>query len=171
MNKLLSVALFTCIACASDTQTNTYSVKPTSKVSVKHLLSTPTQQSAGEKILKTGEVMALQTKEIVRGSCWDYIHTVYNRAGYPQSKRQYILKGKKRSGPYAKPDQIQPGDWLYYINHSYNGVEHSGIFVRWIDKKKRIASILSYGGESRKKPGRYRNYDLSNVYTIIRAKN
>lgn len=125
---------------------------------------------AGQKILKTGRYMALVSKEIVRGSCWDYINTVYKRAGYPQSKRRYILKGKKKSGPYAKTHQIQPGDWLYYINHSYHGVEHSGIFVNWVNKKKRMAMILSYQGQARKKPGRYRKYDLSNVYTIIRPK-
>lgn len=125
---------------------------------------------AGQKILKTGRHMAVVKKEIIRGSCWDYINAVYNRSGYPQSKRRYVVKGKKKSGPYAAPSKILPGDWLYYINHSYHGVEHSGIFVRWVNKKKRIGLILSYGGESRKKPGRYRNYDLSNVYTIIRAK-
>ncbi len=114
--------------------------------------------------------MALQTKEIIRGGCWDYIHAVYTRSGYPQKKRQYILKSKKDSGPYAKADDIKPGDWLYYINHSYNEVPHSGIFVRWVDKKKRVARILSYGGEKRNEPGRYLDYDISHVYTIIRAK-
>ncbi len=128
------------------------------------------ESSAGDKILKTGRYMALTSKEIVRGSCWDYIDAVYNRSGYPRNKRQTILKGKKNSGPYANPNSIQAGDWLYFINHSYNDVPHSGIFVRWVDKEKRVASILSYGGESRKKPGRYRDYDLSHVYNIMRPK-
>ncbi len=151
---LLTFALFGCFACAAQSD-NSQSVATS---------------EAGSKILQTGDYMAMTSKEIIRGGCWNYIDTVYNRAGYPQGKRRYILKGKKNSGPYAKPDMIQKGDWLYYINHSYNDVEHSGIFVKWVNKEKRIASILSYGGESRKKPGRYRNYDLSHVYTIIRAK-
>ena len=77
-------------------------------------------------------------------------------------------KGKK-SGPYVKSSQIEAGDWLYYINHSYNDVEHSGIFVYWVDYKKKIGMILSYGGERRKMPGRYLPYDLTHVYNIIRA--
>lgn len=167
MNKrlLLPLILFSCVACAASSSNDKIDH---SKQSIKKRVTK--NHSVGEKILKTGRYMALTSKEIVRGSCWDYINTVYHRAGYPQAKRHYVLKGKKNSGPYAKPNTIQPGDWLYYINHSYNNVEHSGIFVRWVDKKKRIASILSYGGESRKKPGRYRDYDLSHVYTIIRAK-
>lgn len=167
MNKalLLTLTLVSCIACGEQPPTNQVD-KPqqnTEKTTEKTL-------AAGEKILKIGQYMALTSKEIVRGSCWDYINAVYNRAGYPQSKRVYILKGKKDTGPYAKSEAIQVGDWLYYINHSYHEVPHSGIFIHWVDKNKRIASILSYGGESRNKPGRYRNYDLSHVYTIIRAK-
>ncbi len=168
---LFILTLFTCMACSVQSKekthrsTKTYqAVKPSNKQSAK-------SSKAGDKILKTGYYMAMTSKEIVRGSCWDYINTVYNRAGYPQSKRRYVLKGKKNSGPYAKPNMIQKGDWLYYINHSYHNVEHSGIFVKWVNKKKRIAKILSYGGQSRKKPGRYRNYDLSHVYTVIRPKN
>ncbi len=149
---LFILALFGCIACTAQS-------KETTPASL-----------AGNNILKTGNYMAMTSREVVRGSCWDYINTVYNRAGYPQSKRHYVLKGKKNRGPYAKANMIQKGDWLYYINHSYNNVEHSGIFVKWVNKRKRIAKILSYGGQSRKKPGRYRNYDLSHVYTIIRPK-
>lgn len=158
----------------------TYSTTPSHSANLLSTSSTSKKQlsaanystlPAGQKILKTGRHMAVVKKEIIRGSCWDYIHAVYNRSGYPQKKRRYVLKGKKNKGPYAKPTQIQPGDWLYYINHSYHGVEHSGIFVRWVDKQKRLGITLSYAGESKKKPGRYRQYDLSNVYTIIRPKN
>lgn len=125
---------------------------------------------AGERILSVGQDMALKRKEIVRGSCWDYIDTVYNRAGYRQSLRQKAHSGSKNHGPYASPSDIQGGDWLYFINHSYHDVEHSGIFIRWVNRSKRIGEVLSYGGENRNKPGRYRNYDLSHVYTIIRPK-
>lgn len=168
---------FACTGCASPSPSTNHvsTLSPTatanSSTAPKALSQAERNASpAGQKILRTGRIMALQKKEIIRGSCWNYINTVYQRSGYSQQKRHYVLKGKKNKGPYAKTNQIKPGDWLYYINHSYHGVEHSGIFVRWADKSKRIGVILSYGGEARKKPGRYRNYDLRHVYTIIRAK-
>ncbi len=120
----------------------------------------------GQRILATGKDM-IKTQAVVVGSCWDFINTVYNRAGFPQKQRQTIHKGNK-SGPYAPTSKIRPGDWLYFINHSYNGVGHSGIFVRWVDKTKRIAEVISYVGQSRKAPGRYANYRLTHVYNIIR---
>ncbi len=112
----------------------------------------------------------VKNRVIIRGSCWDFINAVYTRAGYPEAKRYYVMKGRQSSGPFAKPHQIKKGDWLYFINHSWHNSPHSGIFVKWVNKKKRIARILSYQGQSKRKPGRYRNYKLTNVYTIIRAK-
>ena len=123
----------------------------------------------GRKILAEGRKMALKTKVIIKGSCWNWINTVYNNAGYPnkKGKRETIFKSKK-SGPYAKSKKIESGDWLYFINHSYHNIEHSGIFVYWVNYKKKSAMILSYGGENRKQPGRYKVYDLRHVYNIIR---
>ncbi len=114
--------------------------------------------------------MTLLNREIIRGSCWDYADAVYTRAGYPRttSARLTLFKGTKQRGPYADPAQIQPGDFLYYINHSYGDVEHSAIFVAWLDFEAREALMLSYGGERRKAPARYRAYDLSHVYQITR---
>ncbi|EDN71465.1 conserved hypothetical protein [Beggiatoa sp. PS] len=80
----------------------------------------------------------------------------------------YFLKEK---GPYAKLNLIQPGDFLYYINHSYEDIEHSAIFVDWVDSQNKQALMLSYGGESRQEPARYLPYDLSHVYRIVRATN
>jgi hypothetical protein len=122
----------------------------------------------GRDILQTGRRMALIDQEILPGSCWDYIDNLYDRAGYPANKRATVFKGSKHRGPYASPELVQPGDWLYYINHQYGGVEHSAVFVDWQDRKARKALMLSYGGEGRRAPGRYLAYDLSNVYTIIR---
>jgi hypothetical protein len=122
---------------------------------------------SGKKVLSIGRTMVYDEKKIVKGSCWDYIHEVYNRAGYPIADRKTVFKSKKK-GPYADIDMIQPGDWLYYINHSYHGVEHSGIFVYWKDKKNKIGVTLSYGGQNRNEPGRYKEYDLRSVYNIMR---
>ena len=127
-------------------------------------------EEIGRKILATGRVMTLDNREIVRGSCWDYTNAVYTRSGYPNDRksRVVVFKGTKSKGPYADARLIKPGDWLYYVNHSYNGVEHSAIFVKWVDFESRSALMLSYGGEKRNEPARYLTYDLSNVYQIIR---
>ena len=123
----------------------------------------------GEEVIKVAHKMAIVDKIIVRGSCWDFLDRVYTKAGYDRSKRKTIFHSYKK-GPYANIDLIQPGDWLYYINHSYHNVEHSGLFIKWINKKKKIAKILSYAGQNRKIPGRYREFDLSSVYNIMRPK-
>lgn len=131
-------------------------------------ISHPKTSKEGEKILDMGEIMVLRNKEIIRGGCWDYIDTLYSRAGFTRDKRDYIFKGKKSLSTMAPFHLIMPGDWLYFFNHSYGKVEHSGIFVRWTNKNKKEALLLSYQGESRKKPGRYTIYDITNTYTIIR---
>jgi hypothetical protein len=105
---------------------------------------------------------------IVRGSCWDYLNAAFTRAGYPSAKRRIVYRKNKR-GPYVDVARIRPGDWLYYINHSYGGIEHSGLFIGWINRTRKQGLILSYGGERRNKPGRYRAYDLRSVYQITRA--
>lgn len=170
---MLRLLLLTCLmfgACAEPMKSSLSTTRNNRFDPDQLIAAEDNASSAGRQILYTGRQMALTTKEIIRGSCWDFINAVYNRSGYPSNQRQKILQGKKNSGPYAKPEQIQAGDWLYHINHSYHDVEHSGIFVYWIDQPKRIALMLSYGGERRNKPGRYRPYDLSHVFTIIRPK-
>jgi hypothetical protein len=121
----------------------------------------------GRAVLKMGRKMALEEKVIIKGSCWNWVNECFKRAGYGTEK--YIAYKSKKSGPYVDIDKIKPGDWIYYINYSYNKVEHSGIFVYWVDKKKKIGVTLSYGGEHRKEPGRYREYLLKDVYYITRA--
>ncbi|QFY89454.1 hypothetical protein D5125_08120 [Magnetovirga frankeli] len=121
---------------------------------------------AAREVLRTGRKLALEERAIIRGSCWNWINTVFHRAGYGDNNR-ILFKGRKQ-GPYAKPGQIRPGDWLYFVNHSYNRVGHSGIFVHWIDFDRKIGKVLSYGGEGRRKPGRYKAYNLKDVYFIKR---
>ena len=122
--------------------------------------------TAGKAVLETGRKMAQIEKTIVKGSCWDYIYEVFKRAGYGTNKT-IVYKGKI-GGPFVDASLIQPGDWLYYVNYSYGGVGHSGIFVYWENYEKRIGVTLSYGGEMRNEPGRYRSYDLKSVYYITR---
>jgi len=125
-----------------------------------------TQSSmAAREVISTARTMALNERAIIQGGCWDYLDAVFKRAGVT---RDTVHKGVYRQGPYAASHEIQAGDWLYYINHGYNGVEHSGLFVGWVDESARQALMLSYAGENRREPARYKVYDLSNVYQIMR---
>lgn len=123
---------------------------------------------AGRKVLETGRRMTLDQRVIIPGGCWGYVNAVYNKAGYPSPMRKCVFSGRKGRPPYADTRLIQPGDWLYYSNHSYRGIEHSAIFVGWIDRSRKIALMLSYGGEGRRQPARYKAYDLRSVYRIDR---
>lgn len=131
------------------------------------LLSSAEMQSsmAAREVVSTARKMALNERAIIKGGCWDYLNVVFKRAGVT---RDTIHKGTYAQGPYANSGEIEVGDWLYYINHGYNGVEHSGLFVGWVDERAKQALILSYAGENRREPARYRVYDLSNVYQIMR---
>ncbi|MGP5119579.1 hypothetical protein ACTXJF_05870 [Psychrobacter alimentarius] len=130
------------------------------------LSSAETQSSlAAREVVSMARKMALNERTIIKGGCWDYLNAVFNRAGV---SRDTIHKGTYSQGPYAHSDEIEVGDWLYYINHGYNRVEHSGLFVGWVDEASKQALILSYAGENRREPARYRVYDLSNVYQIMR---
>ena len=131
------------------------------------LLSSAEKQSspAAREVVSTARKMALNERTIIQGGCWDYLNAVFQRAGVT---RDTIHKGTYGQGPYASSGEIEVGDWLYYINHGYNNVEHSGLFVGWVDERAKQALILSYAGENRREPARYRVYDLSNVYQIMR---
>jgi len=123
---------------------------------------------AARNVLMTARKM-VERGTIVRGSCWDYLNAAFSRAGYPRSKRRIVYRRGKR-GPYAPLSSIRPGDWLYYVNHSYGNIEHSGLFIGWTNRSAGQGLILSYQGERRNKPGRYRVYDLSSVYQILRVR-
>ncbi|MUG32691.1 hypothetical protein GB996_07755 [Psychrobacter sanguinis] len=120
---------------------------------------------ASKQVLQVARQMALDNKEIIKGSCWDYLNAAFNRAGVA---RETVFKGAYQVGPFIDTNQIQPGDWLYYINHSYNDVEHSGLFVGWLNRANNQALILSYAGERRNEPARYKVYDVSHTYNVIR---
>lgn len=123
--------------------------------------------ASGRKVMQTIRHM-VERKVVIRGACWDYLDAAFSQAGYPRGKRKIIHKGRKSRGPYASAAKIRPGDWLYYINHSYHNIEHSGLFIGWTNYKKRLGLIMSYAGEGRAEPARYKVYDLSHVYHIMR---
>lgn len=135
------------------------------------LLLAAEQGASGKvrSVLTQGRVMALFNKEVIRGGCWDYLDTVFTRAGVPRQARKTVYKGASPKGPYASPDQLRGGDWIYHINHSYKNVQHSGMFIGWVDKERHLGLTLSYAGEGRNDPARYKVYDLSSVYNIMRA--
>ena len=120
------------------------------------------------KVLQIGREMSLESKELIQGGCWNYVDTVYSRAGYSEQKRQVIFQGGQKAGLYADREMIRPGDWLFYIHHDYREARHSAIFVDWLDYEKQIGLMLSYGGKERGEPARYTAYNLSKVYNIIR---
>lgn len=122
-----------------------------------------------QKVLVAARNMVEQGA-IIKGGCWDYLNAAWNKAGFDGKKRQVLFKGDLKKPPYANIDDIQAGDWLYHVNYGYNNIEHSGMFVGWIDKANAIGLTLSYAGERRGEPAHYKAYDLSGVYRITRVK-
>lgn len=123
---------------------------------------------SGRKVLETSKMM-IENKGIVVGGCWDYINAIYNRSGFPEKERDVIFKSKFK-GPYADIALIGPGDWLYFVNHTYRDIEHSAIFIAWIDMNKKEALMVNYVGGNQKKPATYKRFVLDNVYNIFRGK-
>ncbi|MBN1699984.1 MAG: hypothetical protein JW881_20915 [Spirochaetales bacterium] len=121
----------------------------------------------GGRVLNSAVEM-VDGKDLVLGSCWGYVNSVYEKAGLSKEKRGEIYK-EKSSGPYADPSIITPGDWVMYCNLPYGGHGHSAIFVEWIDVERRSAITIEYVGNNRKIPGRYREADITNTYCIIRG--
>jgi hypothetical protein len=123
----------------------------------------------GQRVLLTGEKIAFVEKRVMTGGCWDFANAVYAEAGFPQKQRRVVFQGKKK-GPFAKADVLRPGDWIMHVNREAAGIEHSSIFVRWIDLPSRLALTLDYAGMNRPTPGRLSRHDYSRVYTVLRPK-
>jgi hypothetical protein len=123
---------------------------------------------SGRKILETSRSLITKQEILVVGGCWDFINAVYNRASFPDKQRETVFKSKL-SGPYLKEDLISPGDWLYFVNHTYHDTEHSAIFVGWLNKERKEALMVNYLGEGKKKPPFYKIFILDKVYNIMRA--
>lgn len=162
-----------CSACASDNPVAKATSEATQNSAAppapEQLIVQAENQASlnGQKVLTVLRKM-IENGEIIKGGCWDYLDEGWHRAGFTRAKRRTVFKGSLKHGPYANPDLIKAGDWLYYVNHSYGDIEHSGVFVAWTDKAQYKALIISYPGEQRQEPGRYSVYDISHVYRIIR---
>jgi hypothetical protein len=103
---------------------------------------------------------------VTRGSCYTWVNAVYRRATGP---RQTVFEGDRRNR-WADASLLRPGDWVFFINHSYNDVTHSAIFVAWVDERARVALMVSYPGGNRDAPGRFSDYELTNVYQLVRMR-
>ena len=126
------------------------------------------EQSAstgGRRVLATMRTM-IDDSVAIRGTCYTWLSAVYRNATGP---RVTVFSGDRR-GRYANVDQLQPGDWIHFINHSFNNVTHSAVFIAWVDRAASVALTASHPGQQRNEPGRYRTYDLTSVYRIDRMR-
>ncbi|HEQ72525.1 MAG TPA: hypothetical protein ENN69_08550 [Spirochaetia bacterium] len=139
------------------------SVASVARVAVRHAeLPTP-----GGKVLTAG-VLFVKRGDIILGACWDFVDTVYTRAGFPRNKRSSVYRAAE-TGPFADPALLRPGDWVMYRNLPYGEIGHSAIFVEWIDFEKRSALTIEYVGGNRTVPGRFREADLTKIFGIVRG--
>ncbi len=165
MTKILTIFfLLTCLfSCAS---TKDISDKNETDGEILDRAEAEATESA-RKVLVTSRSM-ISNQDLVVGGCWNYINAVYDRASYPAKSRTTVFKSKFH-GPYAQSDIIQPGDWLYFVNHSFSESEHSAIFVAWIDQDRKEALMVNYVGGNKRKPGTYKRFILDQVYSVFRA--
>lgn len=117
----------------------------------------------GRRVLDTARAM-IDDGVIVRGSCYTWLNAVYTRAG---GHHRVIYTGPRRE-PFTAFEVLSPGDWVFFINHSFGDVTHSAIFIAWEDPANHIALMASYPGSNRRDPGRLSSYELTNVYQIVR---
>jgi len=101
---------------------------------------------------------------VVRGSCYTWLRAVYARA---TGRHQVVYAGSPRPR-FARFELLRPGDWVFFINHSYRNNTHSAIFVGWSDARAHVALMASYVGGNRTAPGRFSTYALTNVYQVVR---
>ncbi len=122
------------------------------------------QASPGpRRVLETTHAM-IDDSTVVRGSCFDWVDAVYQRAG----GRQHDVFHGPHTGPFAETPALQPGDWVFFINHNWGDDTHSAIFVGWMDEGSSVAMMVSYAGGHRDEPGRFGEYELSSVFRIVR---
>lgn len=119
------------------------------------------------RVMQTAYRMSFYDNFIIQGSCWGFVNSVFTRIESDTIHKKDIYFEKK-PGPYAPIDMLQPGDWIYHVNYEYNQIEHSAIFIGWIDYEKGLAITLSYVGLNRKQSGKFGIHNLNSVYAIFR---
>jgi hypothetical protein len=130
----------------------------------------PEPSEAARRVLETAQRMG-DAGTVVRGSCYRYIDRVFDDAGHDGwRERTQVFRGS-RNGPYADLDLIQPGDWLYIVNHPESRPvgTHSVLFVAWEDRANGYARVWSYVGGSQDRPADLVGYDVTRTYGIQRA--
>lgn len=127
----------------------------------------PPQEGPGQAVLSAGHRIAIAEKRVIQGSCWDFVNAVYLAAGFPEAGRASVFRGSQ-AGPYADPSLVRPGDWVMHRNLEYGEVEHSSIFVRWLDRDRSLALTLDYAGMNRNVPGRYSEHRYTKIFAILR---
>jgi len=110
----------------------------------------------------------MKNKRIIKGSCWEWVNYLYNKAGYTDKNRKVIFSSKK-TGPYVNPLLIMPGDWIMFKNQTLSDIEHSGLFVEWIDFDKKSALIISYVGQNKDAVPKFKEYDITKTFYVIRG--
>ena len=115
------------------------------------------------RVLETSRAM-IDDSTIVRGSCFDWVDAVYHRAG---GHSHDVFHGR-HTGPFADSTRLQPGDWVFFINHGWGDDTHSAIFIGWTDQSTQTAMMVSYAGGHRDEPGRFSDYELTGVFRIVR---
>ena len=170
MKKYLIIATLLLAACSSTPKQPAHRTAANHNADYSALIMQAENQASGrvKAVLAQARIMTLLRGEIIKGGCWDYLDAAWTRVGVPRNQRKVVFAGN-RNGHFASPDQLRAGDWIYHINHSYRGIEHSGMFIGWVDKERRLGLTLSYAGERRHEPARYKVYDLSSGYQITRA--
>ncbi|MFO0627708.1 MAG: hypothetical protein U0325_19020 [Polyangiales bacterium] len=123
----------------------------------------PQAAPGARRVLAAMQTM-LDEGVVVRGSCNRWVEEVFRRAG----GRARTVYSAGRRAPFTDTALLRPGDWVQFINHAYEGVTHSAVFVGWTDPSARVGMTASYPGQNRDAPGRFRDYDLSNVYRVVR---
>lgn len=126
--------------------------------------------NAGMHTILTARRM-ISNGEQLTGSCYNYIATVFQRAGHNHwSRRQVVYRGDKDDRTFADLNTIRPGDWLYIVRHPDRRPvgTHSVLFVGWEDRARGRARVLSHPGSGRTHTGAERTYDISRTYRITR---
>ena len=165
--KLGTAALLLLAACAT---TGTQTALETAPAREPYPSGNPAAPpDPGQEVLAAGNKLVFADRQMVVGSCWDFVNAVYYAAGYPPDRRQSVFHGRQK-GPYANLRLLRPGDWVMHVNYELGRIGHSGIFVRWLDRRRSLALMLDYVGMHRRVMGKLSEHNLSRVFAVLRPR-